>query len=60
MPVKNGDGGIEKLCGESKMSVAVHAVAACFYLLYAVAAMVTPKSAYGHKVASGGCDPKKK
>lgn len=59
MPVKNGDGGVEKLCGESRFSLAVHGVAACFYLLYAVSAGMTPKARVGHKVASGGCDPKK-
>lgn len=54
MPVTNGDGGIEKLCGESRFSLAVSVPAAMIILLRAMLG-VTRVNAAKHKVARGGC-----
>lgn len=53
MPVTNGDGAVEKLCGDKKVSFAVHVVAASIFLLSGLFGMNTYGRA-GHKVAKGG------
>ena len=53
MPVTNGDGAVEKLCGDKKVSFAVHVVAASIFLLSGLFGMNTYGKA-GHKVAKGG------
>lgn len=60
MPVTNGDGGVEKLCGDSKVSFAVHVIAASIFLTRILLG-VTRVNAAKHKVARGdGCFGSKK
>ena len=54
MPVTNGDGAVEKLCGDKKISFAIHVAAATIFLTRVLLG-VTRINAAKHKVARGGC-----